>query len=381
VLAATRATYIAFIAAGFQFASWASRIPQVRDRLRLSPSELGLLLLCAAAGSVLSLPASGPLIAHVGSRRALELTALVAGTGICVIAVGYQVGVIPVAVGLFLFGAGSGSWDVAMNVQGAAVERLTGRAIMSRFHAGFSVGTVAAALLGAVMVALGVSVTVHLLVVGVAVAIGVPLAARNFIDDQHDNEEPAAGARASLGAWRERRTLLIGLFVLAFAFGEGAGNDWISVAMIDGHDAAPAVGTLAFACFLGAMTGGRWIGPGLLERYGRVPLNRALGGLAIVGLALFAYGPNAAVAFIGAVLWGAGVSLGFPVGMSAAADEPAFAGPRVSVVSSVGYCAFLGGPPLIGFLGQHFSVLHALTAVMVVLVLASLITGAVRPPD
>ena len=67
--------------------------------------------------------------------------------------------------------------------------------------------------------------------------------------------------------------------------------------------------------------------------------------------------------------------------MSAAADDPAFAAPRVSVVSSIGYCAFLGGPPLIGFLGQHFTVLHALTAVMVVLVLANLITSALRPPD
>ena len=88
--------------------------------------------------------------------------------------------------------------------------------------------------------------------------------------------------------------------MLAFAFGEGAGNDWISVAMIDGHDAAPAVATLAFACFLAAMTTGRWFGPGLLERYGRVPLNHALGALAVVGLALFAYGPSTPVAFAGA---------------------------------------------------------------------------------
>ena len=102
--AATRATYIAFIASGFQFASWASRIPQVRDRLHLSPSELGLLLLCAAAGSVLSLPASGPLIAHVGSRRALEITAVISGAGLMVVAVGYQIGVLPVAIGLFAFG-------------------------------------------------------------------------------------------------------------------------------------------------------------------------------------------------------------------------------------------------------------------------------------
>jgi fucose permease len=379
--AATRATYIAFIASGFQFASWASRIPQVRDRLHLSPSELGLLLLCAAVGSVLALPASGPLIAHVGSRRTVELTAALSGAGLCLVAVGYRIGVAPVALGLFAFGAGAGAWDVAMNVQGAAVERLTGRAIMSRFHAGFSVGTVAAALCGTAMVALGVPVTAHLLVVGGAVAVGVPLSARGFIDDHHDAEEPAAGARASLTAWRERRTLLIGLFVLAFAFAEGAGGDWIGVAMIDGHDAPAAVGTLAFACFLTAMTTGRWFGPGLLERYGRVPLNRALGGLAIVGLALFAYGPSTPVAFAGVLLWGAGTSLGFPVGMSAGADEPARAAARVSVISSIGYCAFLGGPPLIGFLGQQFTVLHALTAVMVVLALATLITGSLRPPD
>jgi fucose permease len=378
--AATRATYIAFIASGFQFANWASRIPQVRDRLHLSPSELGLLLLCVAAGSVLALPSSGPLIAHVGSRRTVEITAALSGAGLMVVAVGYRIGVAPVAFGLFLFGAGAGAWDVAMNVQGAAVERLTGRAIMSRFHAGFSVGTVAGALVGAAMIALGVPVTAHLLVIGLVSAVGVPLAARGFVDDQHDAEEPAAGPRASLSAWRERRTLLIGLFVLAFALAEGAAADWISVAMIDGYGAAAAVGTLAFATFLSAMTAGRWVGPGLLERYGRVPLNRGLGLLAIAGLALFAYGPSTPVAFAGAVLWGAGVSLGFPVGMSAAADEPALAAPRVSVVASIAYCAFLGGPPLIGFLGQQVTVLHALTAVMVVLALASLITGALRPP-
>jgi NADH:ubiquinone oxidoreductase subunit 2 (subunit N) len=111
-----------------------------------------------------------------------------------------------------------------------------------------------------------------------------------------------------------------------------------------------------------------------------VPLLRALGLLAIAGLALFAYGASTPVAFAGAVLWGAGVSLGFPVGMSAGADQPALAAPRVSVISSIGYCAFLGGPPLIGFLGQQVTVLHALTAVMVVLALAGLITGSLRPP-
>src|SRR6201999_4569873 len=146
--------------------------------------------------------------------------------------------------------------DVAMNVHGAIVEQQLGRAIMPRFHAGYSVGTVVGALGGVAMVALGVSVTAHLAIGALAVAIGVPLAVKRFLGDHSEPEgrrsagSDARTARGSLRAWRERRTLLIGVFVLALAFAEGTGNDWISLAMIDGHQARPAVGTLAFAVFL-----------------------------------------------------------------------------------------------------------------------------------
>jgi fucose permease len=380
---AIRATYAAFIATGFAFASWAARIPQVRDRLDLDPSGLGLVLLAIAGGSVLALPMSGPVVSRYGSRRTVTAMSVLAGVGLLVVALGYRVGVAPVVVGLFMFGVGTGSWDVAMNVQGALVERRHGRAIMPRFHAGFSLGTVAGALGGALMVALAISVTVHLAIVGVAVAVGVPFAVRRFIADHADPEAAAAAAsnagRASLDAWREPRTLLVGVFVLAFAFAEGSGNDWIGVALIDGHGVDAAIGTLGLAVFLTAMTAGRWFGPGLLDRYGRVVVVRGLTVVAIAGLLLFSFGPGTGAAFVGTVLWGAGISLGFPVGMSAGADDPALAAPRVSVISSIGYCAFLGGPPLIGFLGQHYTVLHALTAVLVLLALAALLAGAVRP--
>ncbi|MGZ4299483.1 MAG: MFS transporter, partial [Solirubrobacteraceae bacterium] len=190
----------------------------------------------------------------------------------------------------------------------------------------------------------------------------------------------ATGAGGSLAAWREPRTLLIGAFVLAFAFAEGTGNDWISLATIDRHHVAPAVGTLVFAAFLGAMTTARWFGPAALDRYGRVPVVRALTALAIGGLVVFVFGPGIVAAFVGALLWGTGISLGFPIGMSAGADEPAFAAPRVGVISTIGYCAFLGGPPLIGFLGQESTVPHALSAVIAVLLVAGGIAGSVRPP-
>jgi MFS family permease len=173
--------------------------------------------------------------------------------------------------------------------------------------------------------------------------------------------------------------LLIGIFVLAFAFAEGTASDWVAVALVDDYRAPPALGTLAFAVFLAAMTAGRWVGPGLLDRFGRVTVVRSTAALGVVGLAIFVFGGATPLAFVGAALWGAGASLGFPVGMSAGADEPARAAARVSVVASIGYCAFLAGPPVIGFLGQQLTVLRALTTVAVLLAIAALIAGNLRP--
>ena len=389
VAAAVRATYIAFIGAGFVFASWASRIPQIRDQLQLSSAELGLLLLSIAVGSIIALPMAGSVIHRLGSSRTVAVTSILVAVSMAVLAVGYLFGVVPVVVGLFLTGLGYGAWDVAMNVQGAVVERRLGRAIMPRFHAGFSVGTVAGALLGVLMVAVDVPVTAHLLVVAVAVGVAVPVAVRRFVSDTGaDNEEAVApvdveqGPRERGGAltrWREPRTLLIGICVLAFAFAEGVGNDWISVALIDGYGVPAVVGTLGFTAFLAAMTVARWVGPGLLDRYGRVMVIRLLSAVSVVGLLLFVFSPHVGLAFVGALLWGAGASLGFPVGMSAAADDPAAAAGRVSVVASIGYCAVLAGPPLIGFLGESVTVLKALTSVAVLLALAILIAGTLKP--
>jgi MFS family permease len=382
--AAVRATYAAFVASGFAFATWASRIPQVRDRLHLSPADLGLVLLAIAVGSLVALPLSGVIVHRFDSRRTIAAMAVLLPIGLITVAIGYLGGVAPVLVGLFLFGFANGAWDVAMNVQGATVERHLGRAIMPRFHAGYSAGTVAGALVGAGLVAAHVSVTVHLIVVAAIIAALVPFAVRGFVPDVDESqaEDFAAGAGtagSAMSRWREPRTLIIGLVVLAFAFSEGSGNDWISVSLIDSYHAPAAIGTLGFAAFLTAMTTGRWFGTSLLDRYGRVVVLRGLAAVAVVGLVLFVFSPYTPLAFIGAVLWGLGASLGFPVGMSAAADDPAASAGRVSVVASVGYCAFLGGPPLIGFLGNHITVLRALLVVAVLLALASVVTNALRP--
>jgi predicted MFS family arabinose efflux permease len=391
VRGATRATHLVFAVSGFGFASWASRIPQVKEQLGLGPSALGLLLLAIALGSVVSLPTSGALVARWGSPRTASIMAALSTVALLTVAFGYLAGVAPVAIGLFLFGVSAGIWDVSMNVQGAAVERRLGRSIMSRFHAAWSLGTVTGALIGAAAVALRVPVTAHLAVAALLEGPVVWVAARAFVPDQPD--DPPAGrlddavprAEAprtrAFDAWREPRTLLLGLFVLAFAFAEGTGNDWISVAVIENYRAPATLGTLTFAVFLAAMTAGRWYGTALIDRYGRVLVNRGLAVVAVAGLVLFIAGPALPAAFLGALLWGGGTSLGFPTGMSAAADDPARAPGRVGVVASIGYCAFLGGPPLIGFLGDHIPVRQALLCVVVLLAVATAIAAVLRAPD
>src|SRR5215813_5938316 len=369
---ARNAVYAVFFGGGFLFANWAARIPQVRAELGVTPGVLGLILLCLAVGSGIGTPLSGLIISRLGEIRTVSVMA--------VAAVGVLLGTPAVAAGLLVFGFGSGTWDVAMNVQGAAIERVLGRAILPRFHAGWSFGTVAGAGTGAIMVALGVSVTAHLLAVTAVVAVVVPVAARRFLPGTH---APVRGGRSArrrqLASWTEPRTLLIGLFVLCMALTEGTGNDWLSLAVIDGYHSAAVAGTLTFAVFLAAMTGGRWWGPRLIDRYGRVLVLRACAVTALAGLLLIEFGEVLPVAMAGAVLLGLGTSLGFPVGLSSAADDPAHASTRVSTAASIGYVAFLAGPPAVGFLGDRVGVLHSLWVAAVVLAAAFLLAAATAP--
>ena len=386
---ARNAVYAVFFGAGFIFASWASRIPQVRAELGVGPGVLGLVLLSAAVGSALGTSLSGLLTGWMGEIRTVSTMAWAAVAGMVVVAAGCQLGpggIPEVAGGLFLFGIGNGAWDVAMNVQGAAVERELRRAILPRFHAGWSIGTVAGAGAGAVMVALHVPVPVHLIAAALLIAVAVPAAARRFLPsartaDHRDPGQPDPGSprRRALAAWTDPRTLLIGLFVLCMAFTEGTGNDWLSLGVTDGYHTAAAVGTLTFALFLAAMTAGRWFGPRLIDRYGRVRMLRVCSATALTGLLMIVFGGVLPLALAGAVLMGLGTSLGFPVGLSAAADDPRYAAPRVSTAASIGYLAFLAGPPAIGFLADQVGVLRSLAVTGVLIATAFILARFTRP--
>ena len=378
---AKRAVATSFIASGFGFASWASRLPAIRDQLHASPSTLGLILLAGGLGAVIAVPLSGIIVAKLGAARSVAAMSLCLAAGLVVLALGVLAGPIPVVIGIGLVGFGNGTWNVAMNVEGAAVEQRLKRAVMPKFHAGFSIGTVGGAMTGTLMVALGVPVTFHLIAVAVAFGTVVPIASRRFLPPEKVSTAGSGERRRNpLRAWTEPRTLLLGVFVMCLAFTEGTGNDWLAIAMIDGHHAPPALGPLTLAIFLAAMTAGRWFGPRLIDGYGRVLVLRVCALVALVGLVLLVFSQALVLGIVGAVLLGLGASLGFPVGLSAAADDPKYAAGRVAVVAAIGYSAFLLGPPLIGFLGDRVGVLRALTLTGALLVLALLLAGITAPP-
>ena len=387
-LAAWRlAVFVVFAINGLAMASWFARTPAIRDALQVRTDEFGVLIAGMAVGSITGLLGSSHVIARIGTRATLLVGLVVSMGSIALLGIGSAtVGSYPlVLVALVLFGATTGVIDVAMNVEGAGVEQAQGRSIMPWFHASWSLGTIVGAGAAAGLAAIGVGLDAHLLGMAALGLVASLLAVRQLprhralpgLDDDGPGPERSTFAER-MAIWREPRTLIIGAIVLGMAFAEGSANDWLALAMVDGRGADEATGALAFGVFATAMTTGRIAGVWVLDRFGRVPVLRASALLAMVGLALLIVVDHPVATGIGIFAWGLGASLGFPVGMSAAADEPSKAAARVAAVATVGYFAFLVGPPLLGFLGEQFGLLNAFWVVLVLIAVAFVATPAAR---
>lgn len=400
--AAARAVFAVFAASGFAFASWASRLPAVRDGLSFSEQEMGLLLLTGSIGSVAAIPLSGLVAERFGTARTVLGFACVVVAGLAVAGYGVAAGEhLAVRLGLILFGVGTGVWDAAMNLEGAAVEQRLGRAIMPVFHAGFSFGTVVGAGVGIVVANVGVPVLWHVVAAGAVALLSVVIAVRFFSPivvgaalpdrapmagagsadgaDPGEVTPPSSGIRGLLSAWRESRTLAIGLVVLAAALTEGVANDWVGLAVVDGFGTSDGMGAAGLAVFLTAMTAARLAGTRAIDRFGRVPVLVVSAVLAFVGVLTFALVPVLWLALVGVGLWGLGAAMGFPMGMSAASDEPRRAAMRVAAVSTIGYTAFFVGPPLIGLVAHLTGYRLAVLVLLIPMVLALVLARSVRP--
>jgi predicted MFS family arabinose efflux permease len=377
---AALATALVFAVNGFLLASWVSRLPATRDRLGASAAELGLALLAPGFGSLLSMPFSGRWCRRFGSRAVIAATTVVASVTLAALAV------VPtlVALGLTLFVWGSfyGSWDVAMNVHGSAVEQRAGREWMPRYHACWSVGGIAGAGCGALAAHAGIPLAVHFGAVAVLCTVLVMVALRSFIEDRSPQPERVRAAfhspREGPKQVRDRprvltgRLLLVGVVTLCATTLEGAAADWLALYLTDERGATASLAAAGYAVFAVAMAGGRFSGTTVAERLGRHGAVRAGGLVSFAGVLLTVLGPGLVSAYVGAALWALGVCLVFPAAVSAGGESPERPADAIAAVTTIGYGGFLLGPPLIGLLAEQAGLGRAL---LVLLVLAGGITA------
>jgi MFS family permease len=420
---AALATALVFAVNGFLLASWVSRLPATRDRLGASVAELGLALLTPGFGSLLSMPFSGRWCRRFGSRVVIATTTVAASLALVTLAV------VPtlVALGLTLFVWGSfyGSWDVAMNVHGSAVEQRAGREWMPRYHACWSVGGIAGAACGALAAQVGMPLILHFSIVAVLCTALVMVALRSFIEDRTQAPElaPAAAVGAALDPGapqppdpvpgppegersprrevvaadihsppgerggglagergrrvRERgrgpargrvltgRLLLVGVVTLCATTLEGAAADWLALYLTDDRGATASLAAAGYAVFAVAMAGGRFSGTAVAERLGRHGAVRVGGLVSFVGVLVTVLGPGLVSVYVGAALWALGVCLVFPAAVSAGGEAPERPADAIAAVTTIGYGGFLVGPPLIGLLAEQVGLGRALLVLLV----------------
>ncbi|WP_035833881.1 MFS transporter [Jonesia quinghaiensis] len=409
---------VLFALLGLSYSSWLGRLPTVKERLALSEAELGLVFLAGAVGSLVCVTFAGSLVQRFGGRTLLTVSAFGISVAFLLEGLGPTIGSVELlALGIFLNGCFVALTNVPQNVETAAVERRIGRAILPHFHAAYSIGAVLGALIGAACSAANVHIMVQLGATSViALIVRLILIPRVIVDTEltpHERWDRALSARkrrverveikagivvpteprtlavllrsrraslgSALGAWRERRTLLIGVVIFAAAMSEGSANNWLAIAVVTGFDKTESTGAIMLSVFLVSMTIVRLAGTRLIDRYGRVAVLAGSGVTSAIGLVLFGVAPSFPLAIVGIVLWGAGAALAVPLGISAASDDPLKAAARVSVVSAFASTASLAAPPVLGFVADVTGTRLALTLIVVFLIIAVLVSRNVAP--
>ena len=357
-----------FFVIGFAAGAWAPLVPFAKQRLALDDGALGLLLVSMGIGSIVAMPLAGALAARVGCRRVLIAAAAIACLVFPVLA---TTGSVPLlAAALFLFGVGIGSLDCVINVQAIAVERDSGRAMMSGFHALYSLGGFA----GAGAVSALIALNVGLLGVSLAVAVLMALATAASTPGLMSRRAEAHHAPFALprGA-----VLMIGVFCFVMFLAEGSALDWSAVFLRAERHASPAAAGLGYVAFAVTMTSGRLVGDRIVTRLGlrRVVIVGAL--VAAAGLAFATLAPGWVAPVVGYALLGAGCCNIVPALFTAIGRQTDMPESQaVPAVSVLGYAGILAGPAAIGLVASATSLTAAL--LVVAAMLAAVAMGATR---
>ena len=373
-----RLVMLIFFLQPIAFGSWLPRIPDIQAKLGLGPADLAIALLGMPVGILITLPFAGRFVSRIGGRATIiyGFVAFLAVVSLPVFAESIEM----LFVALMIVGVALSTLELGLNVEADRAEKTTGLVIMSRCHGFWSLGIMAGSLIGAGAMALQVSAqwsipVVALLVLPLALAIGAQLPA-----------EPKAAAASSptapVAPFKLPSLALLG--ICAFTFGitmtEGAIADWSAVYLkevLSAGGAATGLGYSVFACLVAA---GRFGGDSMKARFGAVAIARGCGSAALVGLLIVLFAPSTLVALIGFGAIGIGVSVGFPLAVTASAgltDRPAAA--SVAILSFMALLGFLVGPPVIGFVGEFWGLRTGLAILFVPLTISLVFTRMLPP--
>lgn len=368
---ANRAAVAAFFfIVGLSFASWASRIPDIKSKLHLNDAELGGLLFALPVGSMVCLPFAGWLVAKYGSKRIVTVATLCYPIALLVIGLANSVWtLVPV---VFVFGFLGNLCNISINTQAVGVESLYGRSIMATFHGLWSLAGFCGAAIGTFMVSENIEPFWHFMVICIAL-ITLVIASQRFAlakDATHPDQK--------LFAKPDKMLWMLGLIAFSCMVCEGTMFDWSGVYFQKVVEAPKELTTLGYVAFMGTMAGGRFIGDRVVTRFGKKKVLEGSGIVITTGLLTAVAFPHIVTATIGFLLVGIGVSSVVPVVYSAAGKSKKLSpGVALTAVTSIGFLGFLLGPPIIGFIAQAFSLRWSFTLIAVLgfctTILASLI--------
>ena len=375
-LPAHRQVFAAFFLYAFSLGGFFPRLAELQRTMGVSEGELGLGLIGAACGTLVSLSFAGRPIERIGHRRILLV--LMPLLPLFYALAAHARGPLALFLGLVPAGLCIGAIELVVNLEADRVEHQGGQRIMNRAHAFWSFGFFGAGLVGAVAARLGISPQWHLAVVVPLNALLVVLLLGRFEDAPQragTSEEPAHHfARPS---WA---IMGLVLFSLAGLVLEGAGIDWSAIYMRDVFATAPFVGALAVSCVAFAQGSTRYVADRYVERHSPLAIARTLLGVLGAGTLLVAFAPAAPLALLGFVLIGIGTSVMFPLAMSAAAqrtDRPAAT--NVAALAQTSFVSFLLAPPLLGFVAEHWGIRRTFALGLPLVLLSLLLSSTLRP--
>lgn len=343
---------------GISFASWASRIPDIKHSLNLSDAALGSILLALPVGQLCTMPLSAKLVTKFGSKKMLTITAPL--YVIALILLGLAAAPWQLAASLFLFGVIGNMANIAVNTQGVETEKLYNRPINTSFHGAWSIAGFGGALIGLLMINLHVEPYLHFLVIMFLSWTNVFLNHQYLVGGKPD----AAAAKRPFFTKPEGALMQLGIIAFCSMATEGAMFDWSGVYFKDIVLAPQSLVVLGYASFMVMMAGGRFIGDAVISRIGRKRTMQASGIIISAGMALSVLFPSIVTATIGFMMVGVGVSTNIPSVFSIAGNNAKVPpGIALAMVSSVSYLGFLMGPPLIGYISALSSLRYSFALV------------------